>query len=273
MQGIKAHIPTALKIAYVNQLLKVGFDTVDFGSFVSPRAIPQMADTAQVVDQLDLSSTVSKLLAIVANVRGANDAAQFEQVTYLGFPFSISETFQQRNTNSSMAQSLDRVKEIQEICVNHHKHLVVYISMGFGNPYGDPWNFDVAAQWIEKIAALDISIISLADTVGVATPDKITYLFDHLLPAFPDVEMGAHLHSAPHNWEEKVEAAWQSGCRRFDGALKGYGGCPMAKDELVGNLATENLVYFMEKQGAELGLDKEALAKAMALAAKVFERD
>lgn len=273
MQGITAPISTGLKVGYLNQLLKVGFDTIDFGSFVSPKAIPQMADTAEVMGQLDLSTSRSKLLAIIANVRGAQDAVQFDGITYLGFPFSISETFQQRNTNSTIAESLDRVKEIQEICVKNDKTLVVYISMGFGNPYGDPWDFDVAAHWVDKMAGLGISINSLADTVGVATPDKISYLFDHLVPEFPNVEIGAHLHSAPHNWEEKVTAAWQSGCRRFDGALKGYGGCPMAEDELVGNLATENLISFMEKKDAKLELDKEALSEAMAMAANVFDRD
>lgn len=269
MQGIQPFIPTEQKIAYLNTLLQVGFHTLDFGSFVSPKAIPQLRDTADVLQRLQLNDK-TKLLAIVANERGAADACQFEEITYLGFPFSISETFQQRNTNSSIEQSLDRVKAIQELCVKHNKQLVIYISMGFGNPYGDPWSPALVGEWTQQITELGIQIISLADTVGVAEPNTITDLFSTLIPAFPDQVIGAHFHSTPDTWQEKVAAAYASGCTRFDSALKGFGGCPMAKDDLVGNLATEKVIGYMEHQREELGLDKEALQRALQLAPSIF---
>lgn len=269
MQGIHPFIPTPTKIDYLNTLLEVGFPTLDFGSFVSPKAIPQLRDTAEVLTGLQLNNT-TKLLAIVANERGAQDACQFEEITYLGYPFSISETFQQRNTNSSIEQSLDRVKAIQELCVKHNKQLVIYISMGFGNPYGDPWSPQLAGEWTQKITALGVGIISLADTVGVAQPETIRQLFTTLIPAFPDQVIGAHFHSTPDTWEEKVAAAYERGCTRFDSALKGFGGCPMAKDDLVGNLATEKVIGYMEQQHEELGLDKEALQRALVMAPSVF---
>lgn len=271
MQGMKEFVPTALKVEYINQLLKVGFDTLDFGSFVSPKAIPQMADTAEVLKQLDLSSTKTKLLAIVANERGAQDACVYDEIRYLGYPFSISETFQQRNTNASIAQSLDRVKAIQELCVKHNKELVIYISMAFGNPYGDEWNSDIAIEWSEKLhKELGIGIIALADTIGVSNPENISYLFRALIPALPGVEFGAHLHTTPQTWEEKVEAAYNSGCRRFDGAIKGYGGCPMAADELTGNMPTENMIGYFEQHKINTGVDQGQFAQALLASGKIF---
>lgn len=270
IQGIKEFIPTAQKIEYINLLLKVGFDTIDFGSFVSPKAIPQMQDTAEVVKNLDLSQTKTKLLSIVANTRGAEDAAQFEQISYLGFPFSVSETFQKRNTNSSIEQSLQAVQEMQNICIKNNKQLVVYLSMAFGNPYGDVWNTDVVAHWAAKMIEMDIKIISLADTIGVSTPSTITYLFSNLISQFKHIEWGAHLHTRPDNWKEKIEAAYNSGCRRFDSAIKGFGGCPMAKDELVGNLATENLLLFCQQKEVQLHVNQKILNQAMAKADEIF---
>jgi hydroxymethylglutaryl-CoA lyase len=269
MQGIKEFIPTDKKVAYLNSLLQVGFDTLDFGSFVSPKAIPQMKDTPEVLSRLDLSDTKTQLLAIVANTRGAATAAEFGPITYLGYPFSISETFQQRNTNASIEESLQRVAEIQEICLQKDKKLVLYISMGFGNPYGDPWNVDIVCSWVDKLVALNIDIFQLSDTIGVAGPDSISYLFSHLIPAYPNVEIGGHFHTLPHAWREKVEAAYNSGCRRFDGALKGYGGCPMAKDDLTGNMPTEKMIALLHEKES-LNLDFIALDKAMALAATIF---
>lgn len=269
MQGMKEFIPTDKKVAYLNSLLQVGFDTLDFGSFVSPKAIPQMKDTPEVLAQLDLSNTNTQLLAIVANTRGAASAAEFGPITYLGYPFSISETFQQRNTNASIEESLQRVAEIQEICLQKGKKLVLYLSMGFGNPYGDPWNVDIVCAWVDKLVALDIDIFQLSDTIGVAGPDSISYLFSHLIPAYPNVEIGGHFHTLPHAWREKIEAAYKSGCRRFDGALKGYGGCPMAKDDLTGNMPTEKLIAFLHEKES-LNLDFHALDKAMALAETIF---
>lgn len=270
MQGLKTFIPTETKAAYINQLLRVGFDTIDFGSFVSPKAIPQMRDTASVLSGLDLSDTSSKLLAIVANRRGANDAVQFPEIDYLGFPFSVSETFQMRNTNSTIEESLERVEDIQEICKTHHKELVLYVSMGFGNPYGDPWNVDIVSKWVDRLVGLDIKIFQLSDTIGVASPESISYLFSQLLPAYPTLEFGAHFHTTPQAWKEKVVAAYENGCRRFDGAIKGYGGCPMAKDDLTGNMPMENLVaYFGEKQET-YGVDVDLFGKAMQQAIEVF---
>ena len=270
MQGWHRLISTDEKVEYLNALLKVGFDTLDFGSFVSPKAIPQMADTTDVVSRLDMSNTKSKLLAIVANQRGAEDAVVFDQISYLGYPFSISETFQLRNTNKTIAASLELVDTMQELCIKNSKQLVVYISMGFGNPYGDPYDASIALQWVEELVKREIAIISLADTVGVATPGIITKLFSTLIPAYPEVEFGAHFHSAPHNWEEKVAAAYDQGCRRFDSAIKGIGGCPMAKDELVGNLATERLLDFSVQRHEQMGLDFAALQTAQQLADRIF---
>ncbi len=269
MQGIKEFIPTAAKIAYLNQLLRVGFDTLDFGSFVSPKAIPQMRDTAEVLGGLDLSTTSTRLLAIVANKRGAEDAIAFPQISYLGYPFSISETFQQRNTNASIEESLERVEEIQALCNQSGKQMVLYISMGFGNPYGDPWNVDIVQRWVERLTGMGIGIFQLSDTIGVAGPDSIRYLFSKLIPAYPGVEIGAHLHTHPATWLEKMTAAYESGCRRFDGAIMGYGGCPMAKDDLTGNMPTEKMIGYLAGQEA-LGLDMEALAEAMRMAPGVF---
>ena len=270
MQGLHDFIPTDIKASYINQLLKVGFDTIDFGSFVSPKAIPQLKDTAEVLNQLDLSNTKSKLLAIVANQRGAIDACNFEEINYLGFPFSISETFQQRNTNSSIEESLIRVADIQNLCVKHNKKLVVYISMAFGNPYGDLWNSDIAISWTKKLADLGVEIIALSDTIGVSNPDNINYLFSNIIPEFKNIEIGAHLHTTPNTWEEKVHAAYKSGCTRFDGAIKGFGGCPMATDDLTGNMATENLIQYFNQNKIELGLDSGEFKQSMFDALTVF---
>jgi hydroxymethylglutaryl-CoA lyase len=270
MQGLHQFVPTELKARYINALLKVGFDTIDFGSFVSPKSIPQMADTADVMKLLDMATTPSKLLAIVANKRGAIDAVQFDEIAYLGYPFSVSETFQLRNTNATIEESLSRVAEIQDLCMASNRKMVVYLSMGFGNPYGDPWNVDIVQQWVNHLAEMDIKIMALSDTIGVSNPENITYLFSNLIPPYPDVEFGAHLHTQPHNWREKVEAAYKSGCRRFDAAMKGYGGCPMAKDELTGNMPTENMLSYFNEVKAETGLNKEAFLDAIALVPEVF---
>lgn len=271
MQGWKTFIPTDLKVRYINSLLKVGYHTIDFGSFVSPKAIPQMADTAEVLRQLDLSDTRSKLLAIVANTRGAADASSYEAISYLGFPFSISPTFQQRNTNSTIEESLIRVEEIQEICVKNGKTMVVYLSMAFGNPYGDSYNDEVLVQWADAIVERGIKIVSLADTVGVATPEQVQFALHVLQPRFPDVTVGVHLHSTAANLEAKLAAATEAGCRRFDGALKGIGGCPMAQDDLVGNMDTERMIAYFESKQLLEGLNKDALAESLALASTVFQ--
>lgn len=271
MQGLHTFIPTEIKAQYIQGLLNIGFDTIDFGSFVSEKAIPQLRDTREVLAQLELSTTRSKLLAIVANTRGAETAVSFPEIQYLGFPFSISETFQQRNTNSSISQSLDRVKEIQELCVKHGKELVIYISMGFGNPYGDEWHPDIAIRWSEKLYRdLGVKIIALSDTIGVAKPAIITELFTALIPALPDVEFGAHLHTTPDTWREKIEAAWQAGCKRYDGALKGLGGCPMAADTLTGNMPMENLIHFFSEVGLTSHLNTEQLNESLREALTVF---
>lgn len=271
MQGMEHFIPTETKSAYINQLLKVGFDTIDFGSFVSPKAIPQMRDTAEVLGQLKLDGTSSKLLAIVANLRGASEAASFAEISYLGFPLSISETFQQRNTNKSILEALNVLSEIQDVCVAKGKTLVTYISMGFGNPYKDPYDVGVVAKFVDILSTLDVSIVSLADTIGVSQPDQIRYLFSTLSKSFPKIELGAHLHSNPFTAREKIDAAFSSGCRRFDGAIKGYGGCPMAVDELVGNLATETIVqYLLEKNDAPK-IDMIEFGKSVAMADGVFK--
>lgn len=270
MQGWKRSIPTEQKVEYLNILLKAGFDTLDFGSFVSPKAIPQMADTAQVLPQLDLGGVQTKLLAIVANTRGAEEALQFEQIAYLGFPFSVSPTFQQRNTNSTIEESLVRVTEIQERCVQKNKELVVYISMGFGNPYGDPYNEEVVYAWVKKITALGIRIISLADTVGLATPGEVRRMTAHVVEQFPGIEVGVHLHSAPGNRTEKLQAALDAGCRRFDGAINGIGGCPMADDELVGNMDTVEMLRYFNSQGLQTHINEDVLKAAMLMANTIF---
>lgn len=270
MQGWKHFIPTQDKIEYINSLLRVGFDTIDFGSFVSPKAIPQMADTKEVLQGLNMNDTNSKLLAIIANVRGAEEAAAYEQITYLGFPFSVSETFQLRNTNSTIEESLKRVEEIQSICVNSNKQLVIYISMGFGNPYGDGYSEEIVFNWVDKIVGLGVKIVSLADTVGLATPEQVFTITDYLVKKLPQHEIGVHLHSAPNNWKPKIDAALRAGCRRFDGALKGIGGCPMANDELVGNMNTEWLIPYFEEQQLLPRLNKEALSKSLQLASAIF---
>ncbi|WP_462253606.1 hydroxymethylglutaryl-CoA lyase [Ferruginibacter sp.] len=270
MQGWKHFIPTAKKIEYINALLKVGFDTIDFGSFVSPKAIPQMADTSQVIGNLDLGSSTSKLLAIIANERGATDAVVYDEITYLGFPFSVSETFQKRNTNSTIEESLNRVEEIQNLCVKNKKELVVYISMGFGNPYGDAYNESIVFNWVDKLVAMDVKIISLADTVGLATAEQVRSVTKYLVDSLPDIEIGVHLHSTATNWKEKVDAALDAGCKRFDGALKGIGGCPMADDELVGNMDTELMIPYFEQLHLLNNLNKDALNHCSELAAAIF---
>jgi hydroxymethylglutaryl-CoA lyase len=271
MQGMHEFIPTSIKTKYINQLLKIGYDTIDFGSFVSPKAIPQMRDTAEVLKGLHLDSSPSKLLAIIANPRGAQEALQYDEITYLGYPFSISETFQLRNTNATIEESLIRVEEIQELCQKKNKNLVIYISMGFGNPYGDRWSVEICQQWVDKLADMGIRIMALSDTIGIATPDSISYLFKHLIPPYPDVEFGAHLHTPPHNWYEKLDAAFQSGCRRFDSAIKGYGGCPMAKDDLTGNMATENIFSYFRHKNIPINTSFEEFEKAMEIANNIFK--
>jgi len=270
MQGWHEFIPTADKIRYLNTLLKVGFNTIDFGSFVSPKAIPQMADTKAVLENLDLSNTTSKLLAIVANKRGAEDAAAFNQIDFLGFPFSISETFQQRNTNTSIEQSFSQVLDIQDLCVRNHKRLVIYISMGFGNPYGDPYHEEMVFEWSSKLANIGVDIISLADTVGLATPEQIERTTKFLINSLPNVEIGVHLHSSPINWKQKTEAAYNAGCLRFDGAINGIGGCPMAGDSLVGNMNTNLMIDFFNEKEISLHLDNASLADAVQIATEIF---
>ena len=270
MQGWANFIPTEKKIKYLNQLLKVGFDTLDFGSFVSPKAIPQMADTALVYDALDLENTKTKLLAIIANVRGAETAVSFEKIKYLGFPFSISETFQQRNTNSSIAEAFKTVEAIQSLCQKSDKQLVVYFSMGFGNPYGDAFSTEVVVNWAEKMNKIGIKIIALSDTVGVANNHTITQLFTSLIPQYPNIEFGAHFHATNDTWQMKIEAAYQAGCYRFDGAIGGFGGCPMAEDELVGNINTQNMIQYFENQGVSLALDKGEFRKSVEISKNIF---
>lgn len=271
MQGIKSHfIPTAQKVRYITSLLRVGFDTIDVGSFVSPKAIPQMRDTADVLKQLDLSKTESKLLAIVANVRGANDALQFEEIDYLGYPFSISEIFQMRNTHKTIAESIQTLDAILNLANQKNKQVVAYLSMGFGNPYGDPWNVDIVAKWTEKLVGMGVKILSLSDTIGVADGKTIAYLFSNLIPLYPHIEFGAHLHTTPTTWHEKVDAAYNAGCLRFDGAIKGYGGCPMAKDDLTGNMPTEQLLSYFNQQKVETNIRAMSFESAYNEAVKVF---
>lgn len=271
MQGIKSHfIPTDVKASYINALLRVGFDTIDFGSFVSPKAIPQMKDTAAVLNQLDLSTTRSKLLAIIANLRGAEEAAQFDEIQYLGYPFSISENFQMRNTHKTIDESIQTLDQILEIADKTNKEVVAYLSMGFGNPYGDPWNVDIVGNWTEKLATMGVKILSLSDTIGSSTPDIISYLFSNLIPKYPAIEFGAHLHTTPTTWHEKVDAAYKAGCLRFDGAIMGFGGCPMAKDELTGNMPTEKLVSYFTAQKAETHIKPMSFESAYNVAMNVF---
>jgi len=270
MQGLKEFVPTELKAAYINKLLQAGFDTIDFGSFVSPKAIPQMRDTKHVLELLDLSSTKTKLLAIVANRRGAHDAVEHEEIDFLGYPFSISETFQMRNTNATIEESMLRVADIQSIAIKNKKKVVLYISMGFGNPYGDEWSVEIVEKWVSDLVAMGIKCFSLSDTVGVSTPESISYLFRNLIPRFPEVEFGAHLHTRPDNWEEKVDAAYNSGCQRFDGALKGYGGCPMAKDELVGNMPMEKMIQYFDQHDVKTGLNQVILNQALGMTPQIF---
>ncbi|WP_435577779.1 hydroxymethylglutaryl-CoA lyase [Gilvibacter sp.] len=272
MQGIKDWIPTSAKVQYIQALLRCGFDTIDVGSFVSPKAIPQMKDTAEVLNAIDLSTTESKLLAIVANVRGAQDAVQFEQIDYLGFPFSISENFQMRNTHKTIAQSVETLQEILNIADSKNKEVVAYLSMGFGNPYGDPWNVDIVGEWTERLAAMGVQILSLSDTIGSSTPEVIDYLFANLIPRYPQIEFGAHLHTTPTSWHEKVDAAYKAGCRRFDGAIQGFGGCPMAKDELTGNMPTERLVSYFTTVKADTNISTMSFESAFNEASKIFHK-
>ncbi|WP_304038352.1 hydroxymethylglutaryl-CoA lyase [Mesonia mobilis] len=271
MQGIKTFIPTEKKVQYIQSLLRCGFDTIDFGSFVSPKAIPQMADTKEVLAQLDLSSTKSKLLAIVANVRGAQDAVVHPEIDYLGYPFSISENFQMRNTHKTIDQSVDILKEILELANQNNKEVVAYLSMGFGNPYGDPWNVEIVGEWTEKLSNLGVKILSLSDTVGTSDAETITYLFSNLIPQYPEIEFGAHLHTTPDSWHEKVNAAYLAGCKRFDGAIQGFGGCPMAKDELTGNMPTEKLVSYFTSQKTDSQVKMGSFEASYNEALKIFK--
>lgn len=270
MQGIREFIPTEKKVQYIQSLLRCGFDTVDFGSFVSPKAIPQMKDTAQVLEKLDLSRTSSKLLAIVANVRGAQDASRFEEIDYLGYPFSISENFQMRNTHKTIEESVEVLQEILNIADASGKEVVAYLSMGFGNPYGDPWNVEIVGSWTEKLSAMGVKILSLSDTVGSSTPDIIDYLFSNLIPKYPNIEFGAHLHTTPSKWHEKIDAAYKAGCSRFDGAIQGFGGCPMAKDELTGNMPSEKMLSYFNSARADSNIKMTSFESAYNEASRIF---
>lgn len=270
MQGIKTFIPTEKKVQYLQSILRCGFDTIDFGSFVSPRAIPQMADTAEVLSQLDLSTTKSKLLAIVANTRGAEAAAEHKEIRYLGYPFSISENFQMRNTHKTIAESVETLEEILQVAKDHDKEVVAYLSMGFGNPYGDPWNVEIVGEWTEKLSAMGVKILSLSDTIGSSTPDVIDYLFSNLIPKYPEIEFGAHLHTTPASWYEKVNAAYKAGCKRFDGAIQGFGGCPMAKDELTGNMPTEKVLSYFNSVKGDTNVRMTSFESAYNEATKLF---
>ncbi len=272
MQGIRDWIPTDKKIQYIQSLLRCGFDTIDFGSFVSPKAIPQMKDTAEVLAGLDLSNTESKLLAIVANVRGAQDAVKHEAINYLGYPFSISENFQMRNTHKTIAQSIEVLKEILQLAGDHGKEVVTYLSMGFGNPYGDPWNVDIVGDWAERMAEMGVKILSLSDTVGTSTPEVIDYLYSNLIPKYPEIEFGAHLHTTPTKWHEKVDAAFAAGCHRFDGAIQGFGGCPMAKDELTGNMPTEKMLSYFTAKKVDTNINTMSFESAHNEATKIFTK-
>ena len=270
MQGIQSFIPTTEKVNYLQFLLQVGFHSLDFGSFVSARAVPQMRDTAHVLDQLDLSKTKTKLLAIVANLRGAETALNFEQIEYIGFPFSISENFQMRNTHKTISESLNSLQQIKELTDKSNKTLVLYLSMGFGNPYGDPWSVEVVSQWVERLAQMEIEIISLSDTVGQAASEDISFLYSTLIPAFSSIKFGAHFHTHPNKGYEKLKAAFDAGCRRFDGAIYGFGGCPMASDALVGNMPTEKVITFLNERGIDTGLCMTSFESAMNKTKELF---
>ena len=272
MQGIKDWIPTEKKVQYIQSLLRCGFDTIDFGSFVSPKAIPQMQDTADVLSQLDLSETDSKLLAIVANVRGAEAAVKHPEIHYLGYPFSISENFQMRNTHKTIDESIVILQEILDLAKANDKEVVTYLSMGFGNPYGDPWNVEIVGEWAEKLSKMGVKILSLSDTVGTSTPEIITYLFSILIPKYSNMEFGAHLHTTPTAWHEKIEAAFEAGCRRFDGAIQGFGGCPMAKDELTGNMPTEKMLSYFTAEKVENNINPMSFESAHNEATKLFTK-
>ena len=270
MQGIKPFIPTERKVTYIQSLLRVGFDTIDFGSFVSPKAIPQMHDTAEVLAQLDLSQTTSKLLAIIANTQGAQLASVHKEIQYLGFPFSISENFQMRNTHKTIAESLVTLEEILNIADASNKEVVAYLSMGFGNPYGDPWNVEIVGEWTQKLSTMGVKILSLSDTIGSSTPEVISYLFSNLIPQYPSIEFGAHLHTTPDKWFEKIDAAYKGGCRRYDGAIQGFGGCPMAKDDLTGNMPTEKMLSYFTAEKANTNTSPMSFESSYNEASKLF---
>lgn len=272
MQGVRDWIPTKEKAQFIQSLLNCGFDTIDFGSFVSPKAIPQMKDTSELLSLLDLSSTESQLLAIVANIRGAKDAAMYDQIDYLGYPFSISENFQMRNTHKTIAQSIETLKEILNLADSKNKKVVAYLSMGFGNPYGDPWSIDIVGEWTEKLSNMGVKILSLSDTVGSSTPEIITYLFSELITKYPSIEFGAHLHTTTTKWKEKVSAAYLAGCRRFDGAIQGFGGCPMAKDDLTGNMPTEKILSYFAAEKVNTNVNSISFETAYKEASKIFDK-
>ncbi|QQX75675.1 MULTISPECIES: hydroxymethylglutaryl-CoA lyase [Aequorivita] len=272
MQGIKDWIPTSQKVQYIQSLLRCGFDTIDFGSFVSPKAIPQMRDTAEVLSKLDLSTTKSKLLAIIANLRGAEDAVSHSEINYLGYPFSISENFQMRNTHKTISESLVILQDILNLAEKNNKEVVAYLSMGFGNPYGDPWNVEIVGEWTERLAAMGVKILSLSDTVGSSTPEIISYLFTNLIAKYPHIEFGAHLHTTPNAWHEKIDAAYKAGCRRFDGAIQGFGGCPMAKDELTGNMPTEKMLSYFTAEKVLSNINPMSFESAHNEATKIFTK-
>ena len=272
MQGVRDWIPTKEKAQFIQSLLNCGFDTIDFGSFVSPKAIPQMKDTSELLSLLDLSSTESQLLAIVANIRGAKDAVMYDQIDYLGYPFSISENFQMRNTHKTIAQSIETLKEILNLADSKNKKVVAYLSMGFGNPYGDPWSIDIVGEWTEKLSNMGVKILSLSDTVGSSTPEIITYLFSELITKYPSIEFGAHLHTTTTKWKEKVSAAYLAGCRRFDGAIQGFGGCPMAKDDLTGNMPTEKILSYFAAEKVNTNINSVSFENAYNEASKIFNK-
>jgi hydroxymethylglutaryl-CoA lyase len=272
MQGVRDWIPTKEKAQFIQSLLNCGFDTIDFGSFVSPKAIPQMKDTSELLSLLDLSSTESQLLAIVANIRGAKDAVMYDQIDYLGYPFSISENFQMRNTHKTIAQSIETLKEILNLADSKNKKVVAYLSMGFGNPYGDPWSIDIVGEWTEKLSNMGVKILSLSDTVGSSTPEIITYLFSELITKYPSIEFGAHLHTTTTKWKEKVSAAYLAGCRRFDGAIQGFGGCPMAKDDLTGNMPTEKILSYFAAEKVNTNVNSISFETAYKEASKIFDK-
>ena len=272
MQGIKKWIPSKDKLSYIQSVLSVGFDIVDFGSFVSPRSIPQMKDTQFIIENIDLSSTSSKLLAIVANERGALDACKYPSISFLGYPFSISETFQMRNTNKSISESILELKKIKSFCMKNHKELVVYLSMGFGNPYGEPWNYEIVEKWIDILDQIEIKVISISDTTGQAKTNDIKKIYSSLIPKYNNIEFGAHFHTLPNHWFNKINSAYESGCRRFDGAILGFGGCPMAKDELTGNIPTEKLLSYFNTIGQKINIDPLNFETCYNDALKLFQQ-